>query len=396
MLISLNGLIVFGLLLLIGFIGSALAARTKVIPGITGMIAVGFIAGPSVSGLVTADMLSQSRVFVDIALGLILFQLGLQLDVRDFLRERMAWLSAACECTLTFALVYVGLSWVGVSPLHSALAAAIGVSSSPAVLLLVARELGASGVVTSLSMRLVAFNNVMAFLLYTALLPWVHVDQQASLMTAISAPLMQLAGSAVFGVVLAWILVYLSRWLVPKGGDSFPLVVAMVLLALGASQILELSSLLALLIMGLAVRNVDSPDHLREMQFGRGGELFFLILFVFAGANLHVGHLMHAAIPALMFVLARGVAKSFSVFMVMRLHQQPMVPSAVGGLTLMPMAGMAIGLVQSTQTLYPGFTATLSAIVLGAVAVLETLGPIATEFALKRAGEVDESASVQH
>lgn len=75
---------VVGALLLIGLIGAALANRSGRLPGITGMIFVGFLAGPSVLGLVSPTMLGEARVFVDIALGLILFQLGLLLDARVF------------------------------------------------------------------------------------------------------------------------------------------------------------------------------------------------------------------------------------------------------------------------------------------------------------------------
>ena len=70
--------------------------------------------------------------------------------------------------------------------------------------------------------------------------------------------------------------------------------------------------------------------------------------------------------------------------------------SALTGLTLVPMAGMALGLTQTAHNLYPAFTASLASIILGAIAVLETLGPLATEAALKWSGEVDPEQSVDH
>ncbi len=391
-----NGLLLFGGLLLLGFTGAALAARSRRVPGITGMLAVGFIAGPSVLGLVDRPMLGEARVFVDIALGLILFQLGLLLDVRDFLRQRLVWLSAAAESALTFLLVFAALAAIGVDRLNAGLAAAVAVSSSPAVLLMVVRELNASGPVTALSLKLVAFNNVMAFLLFTALLPILHFEQQAGLLASVGKPLLILGGSAVLGTVLGMLLIQFAQRLLKPGAEPFSLVVAVVLLALGLSKALDLSPLLGLLAMGLAVRNLDSPEHLRDVQFGRGGELFFLILFVFAGANLHVDHLLHALLPALVFVAARFAAKTLAVATVTRLHGFSARNSVLTGFTLLPMAGMAIGLVQSTEALYPEFATTLSALVLGAVAILETIGPVATEFALKQVGEVDADAAVKH
>jgi hypothetical protein len=60
------------------------------------------------------------------------------------------------------------------------------------------------------------------------------------------------------------------------------------------------------------------------------------------------------------------------------------------------MAGMALGLTQTAQNLYPAFTAALASIILGGIAILETLGPIATEAALKWSGEVAPDSPVDH
>jgi hypothetical protein len=51
------------------------------------------------------------------------------------------------------------------------------------------------------------------------------------------------------------------------------------------------------------------------------------------------------------------------------------------------MSALAISMVRGTTELYPEFGAKLGAIVLSAVLILELLGPIAVDFALRRAGE---------
>jgi hypothetical protein len=69
-------------------------------------------------------------------------------------------------------------------------------------------------------------------------------------------------------------------------------------------------------------------------------------------------------------------------------------PASAGYLTLalMPMSGLAVVMVLDTAAMYPSFGGELAAVVLSAVALLEILGPIATQFALKRAGEADPAA----
>jgi hypothetical protein len=56
-------------------------------------------------------------------------------------------------------------------------------------------------------------------------------------------------------------------------------------------------------------------------------------------------------------------------------------------LALLPLSGQAVIMVRDTVLLYPSFGRELAAVVLSAVVVLELIGPIATQLALKRAGE---------
>jgi hypothetical protein len=56
------------------------------------------------------------------------------------------------------------------------------------------------------------------------------------------------------------------------------------------------------------------------------------------------------------------------------------------------MSGLALAMVHGTADLYPEFGARLSAIVLSAVLILELIGPVAVQYALKRAGEARDAA----
>jgi hypothetical protein len=66
-----------------------------------------------------------------------------------------------------------------------------------------------------------------------------------------------------------------------------------------------------------------------------------------------------------------------------------MRPLRAGLLTvaLVPLSGSAVVMVRDTITLYPSFGRELAAVVLSAVVILEVLGPLATQYALRRAGE---------
>jgi Kef-type K+ transport system membrane component KefB len=280
--------------------------------------------------------------------------------------------------------------------MHAGLAAAIGISSSPAVILLVARELDARGVVTERALTLVAINNILAFFAFTALLPFLHYQSQAEWSTILLQPLYRLGMSLVVAYLLFQAALRIAFMIGQRESAQFALLVGVIITAIGAAKALNCSVLLTLLALGLMSRNLDREGRLLEVEFGHGGQIFFVLLFVVAGARLHFGELAAAGGAALAFVGARQAGKWLGVMLLARSSGLTLGQGNLLSLTLAPMAGMAIGLAQSASNMYPEFASTLSAIVLASVAILETVGPIATEFALKKAGEVDGNRQVDH
>ncbi len=390
-----NGFVLFGLLILGGLLGGRIAQRTGFLPRITGFIFMGVMLGPGVSGVISPGMLEGAQVFVDVALGLILFQMGRLLDVELVWRERSLALASGLEALLSFGAVFGVLAYLGFPTVHAGLAAAIGISSSPAVVLLVVKELGARGPITERTLVLVALNNAISFLAFLALLPFVHRAHNATWGPTLLGPLYVLMLSLLIALLLAWALIRLARWLPKDERTQFAMLLGTIIGAVGLAKMLGGSPLLSLLALGILVHNMDSDDDLLPVDFGMGAELFFVILFVVAGARMHLEDVLVAGIPALAFVAARFSGK-FLGLLALRGAGFDAHDASLIGLNLMPMAGMAIGLTQMLTEAYPVFIGTFSAIVFAAIAILETVGPIATEYALKRSGEVAEAAQVEH
>jgi len=130
-----NLLAVFGLLLAFGVLGGLLAARARWLPSITGFMIIGLLVGPSGLGLLSAQALGDARVLVDIALGLILFKLGVTLHPAKAMRDKRLLVTSLAEGLATFAIILALMLFIGSPPVVAVLAAAIAVSSSPAVLI---------------------------------------------------------------------------------------------------------------------------------------------------------------------------------------------------------------------------------------------------------------------
>lgn len=388
--LQVNTLFFFGFLLFCGALGGYLAHRVPWIPSITGFMLVGLLAGPNVLGVFDHDALERARIVVDIALALILYRLGLTLDLRALLHDRALLLVSLAESALTFAAVYGGLYLVGVAPLPAAVIGAIAISSSPAVLIHVAHELGAHGPTTERAEALVALNNVIAFLVFAALMPALYTEAAAPLSTIVGSPLYQLLGSALLGSLLGLALHRVARLTKDAHQYSLALVVGAVAMTLGLALTFRLSALFAPLVLGVVVKSLERQHLLANMAFGPAFELFFVALFVYAGANLHLADLVAFAPLALVFVLTRSAAKWLGVSVTGMLLRWPRAMHRNAGLLLLPMAGMAIGLANTTLAQFPETGALVASVVLAAVAVFETLGPPAVARALRWAGEVHD------
>ena len=385
--IEINTMISFSLLLVAGAMGGYLAHTVRWLPSITGFMIFGYFAGPNGLNILSADALLASRVIIDIALGLILYRLGSSLDIKAVFRNRFLLVATVLESVATLLAVFFVLRYFDVSVLTAAFVAAICTSSSPAVLIHVGHELGAEGQVTDAAMSLVALNNVISFLAFSALLPFAHVAADASWQVIVFQPLYQFLGSFVIAVLIAYGLHYLI--LATRNAKQYrlALVVGATMLALGLAKTLMLSILFAPLALGVIVRSIEHEKLVSSIEFGETFELFFIVLFVFAGANLHIHELVLYAPAAIALVFSRSLSKWLGVFVVAKAFKMPNRQAVSTGLLLVPMAGLAIGLVQTADKLFPQDIAAVSALVLGAVAIFETIGPPIATWAFKYSGD---------
>ncbi len=393
---ALNLLTTFGLLLTVGTLGGLLAKRVAWLPTITGFMAVGLLIGPQGLGLLTYYNLSTAVPLVDIALGLILFKLGTALHPLALVRNRALVITSLVESLVTFGAILALMLWLGTSKVVAVLAASIAVSSSPAVLIHVSHELHARGPTQSAAMAMVALNNMLSFVLYTLALPVALMESSTDLLTVLGLPAYRMFGAMLLGLVVAFVVTRIGVLTQADDGHyRFALVVGAVMVCVGLSSAFNVSSLFASLTLGLASRGMQQRARLAHVPLGGGADLFFIVLFVFAGANLHLKDLWLFWPAALAFVAARVLAKLVSIYACGRVFGYSRRTVVAGGLMLLPMAGLAIGLVQQTVVLVPEVGHEIAAVVLAAVAVFETLGPPVVAFALRYAGEVPAAAELQ-
>ena len=380
-------LVLFGALLVAGLLGGELAQRFASLPRVTGYVLVGFACGPHALGLVEGPLFAGARVFVDLALGLIVFELGHRFDLDWLSRNRWLAVAAVGESVGAFCAIYAGLVYFDYSPLLAACAAAVGTATSPAVVMVVAHELRASGQITERMLLFTAVNCVFAYVALTLLLPFLHLEHAAGGRSAILHPLYLLAGAGLLGFAGSQLLLGIAKWLGKREDRQFILLIALVVLVVGCARALNLPVVVALLVLGMLARNLDYDHALLPLRFGHAGQLLFVVLFVLSGASIDFSGLETVALVTAVFVVVRFLGKAIAILALGRLSGLRAGGAGLLSLSLLPMSGLAVVMVYDTAALYPRFGAELAAVVLSAVALLELIGPLATQFALRRARE---------
>jgi Kef-type K+ transport system membrane component KefB len=379
---------IFGALVIVGLAAGEILRRYAALPRITGYVLAGAAVGPQGLGLVTDNMLFDLRLLIDLSIGLIVFELGFRLDLKWLRMNRWLLVTAIAEALLAFWAIFGALIAFGYRPVLAAMAAAIGTSTSPAVVMLVVHDVRAQGQVTERLLLFTAVNTAFAYVLLTLLLPFLHLEHQASWQQAVFHPLYLLWGSLLAGWAACMLMLRLAAWLGKSEERQFVLMVAMVVVTVGLAHALKLSVSRTLIALGVAARNLDRGYAVVPVHFGHGSQLFFVILFVLVGASLEFSAFtVAAAAPVAAFILLRFAAKALALVALGPLTGIPPASAGLLAIALLPLSGSAVVVVRDTTSLYPEFGKELAAVVLSAVVILELIGPIATQFALRRAGE---------
>ena len=205
--------------------------------------------------------------------------------------------------------------------------------------------------------------------------------------TLLLKPLGEILGSLALGVALGLVLVYVLRFFHSRG-NKLALTIMMVFAAVGLSSMWGLSSLLVCMMLGATMVNLCPQSNVMLEQCDRFTPPLFLLFFVLSGANLDLSVLPTVGMVGVAYVLARALGKSLGGTMGAVVEKcDPNIVKYLG-LTLIPQAGVAIGMARMSMTALPEYGAVINAVVLSGTLIYELTGPVITKIALTRAGEI--------
>ena len=385
--------LMFGVLLVAGMVGGEMARAVR-LPRIIGYVAVGFVMAP-LARLIGLDLLlDEARIFVDLALGLVLFDLGRRMDLQWMKRDWTLAAAGLAESLLTFAAVFATLLVFDFAPVQAGIAAAIAMATSPAVVMLIVQDTKAEGQVTERALNLVALNSLLASIITTILLATAHLEARMDVESALLHPAYLFLGSLGLGGAVASFARVVARSVDKTKDLHFTLIAGIVVATVGLASLLKLSVILSLLAFGLFTRNDARNYDLLNVNLAPASRLLYIVLFVITGASLPLDALATGGVVGLAVAAARFLGKVVGVLAVAPIGG--LRPKQALGLAcaLMPMSTLALMLHHDVVRHFPAFGANLTAAFLSAVIVMEIVGPIMAQWGLTFAGETAPAPQV--
>jgi len=376
-----------GMVILLGLLGGKLSHRIK-IPRVTGYMLVGLVFGPSVMGWISYETLADIHIINDVALGLILFAIGGEVELRHLKSLGRGVINIAlAESFGAFILVFVATLAITSDLRLSILLGAVSMATAPGVTLLVIREYRARGPLTDTLLAVVAINNIICLIIFrvfyasSALLDGEPI---AGVLLAIGK---ELIGSVFIGAVIAALITYWEQK-IDDLSELLLVIVGGLLLGIGAAKTIGISYLMVCLIVGAVTNNLSMMHRLVYAELRQTEMPFYIAFFVLSGASLHLESLATLGLLGIVYLVMRPVGKFLGTWVAAKATDVDPIVSGNLGLTLIPQAGVAIGMVLTVMESNPELGQIMGAVVLSSVIIYEGVGPFLTRMALARAGEV--------
>lgn len=365
------------------------------LPNVTGYLIAGLIAGPYCLKLYNSENLDALSIITNVALGFIAFSIG-----GEFKLSSLKQLGAKIFVITVFEAVGASVLVITVLvlfkfPLTLALVlGAIASATAPAATLMVVRQYKAQGPVTSTLLPVVAIDDAVCLMLFSILssvAKSLESEGGFNLYQTILKPIIEIVLSLVIGFALGIILSIGTKFFKSRA-NRISLVVTAVFLGVGISDKFGLSSLLLCMAIGAALANYSAVSDPVMDGSERWTPPLFMLFFVISGAQFNFSVLKTVGAVGVIYILMRSFGKYFGAMLGCKIAGTEKTVRKYLGITLLPQAGVAIGMAQLSLTVVPEYGEQIRAVVLCATLVYELVGPLLTKLSLQKAGEIQKAA----
>lgn len=414
-------LLAIGVAMFAGLFLSRLTSKFN-LPDVTSYLVAGVLVGPLCLGLLGVDGLGfgsfefveEMSLVSDVALGFIAFSIGSEFRISALRKTgRQATVIAVIQALTATVLVDVALLVLHLFlgdklPVSTCIIlGAIATATAPAATLMVVNQYKAKGPLTDILLPIVALDDAVGLIVFAVSngVARALISGSVNLVSVLVNPLLEIVLSLILGSVLGWIFSLVEKFF-NSNSKRLSLAVAFVILSAGLSKLsfeffngIEIcfSSLLVCMMCGTIFCNLCDFSEEIMHKTERWTAPIYVLFFVISGAELDLRVFSDLAVVGigLMYILSRSAGKILGASASAKFMRcEPSICKYLG-ITLLPQAGVALGMSVTVAAEFGAEGAMMRNIVLFSVLIYELVGPVLTKMALTAAGDIKPKPSTK-
>jgi Kef-type K+ transport system membrane component KefB len=398
--LELDILILIGLTILLGTVGSRLFKKLK-IPQVIAFIVIGFFLSDSVLGILNRQILSSFSFFNIFVLGVTGFLIGGELKKEIFEKYGKQFINILLsEGLLAFLLVTLFVVLIGRLFFENSrftwalglLLGSISAATAPAATTDVLWEYKTRGPLTTTILGIVGLDDGLGLVLFAiaSSITFAITGTGTQAISLVFLHILYDIGSAVGIGIFGGLLLSL---IIKKISDKYGIItfsLGILILVLGISNLLKSDILLAAMTAGIFITNFI-PRKSKEV-FELTNELMpipYILFFTFFGAQLNLKNLtVPIMLIAVVYLIGRTAGKGLGANLGARISKAPITVQKYLPWCLFSQAGVAIGLSILASERFPGeIGSAITVIVTATTFVVQIIGPLTMRIAITKAGE---------
>ena len=385
------------------------------LPAVTGYLIAGILIGPyclgklGVPGLgfpTTADVKALS-LFNDVALGFIAFAIGNEFRLSQ-LRQTgkqatVIGIFQALTATLMVDLMLIGLHYFilgdSISIADAIVLGAIATATAPAATLMVVRQYKAKGELTDLLLPIVALDDAVGLIVFAVSFGIAKAINCGNydMVSILVEPMLEIVFSVLLGFVMGGVFSAAEKYF-KSNSKRLSLSIAFVILTVALSMMkfevggvkIGFSSLLVCMMLGTVFCNVCDFSADMMDKTDKWTSPLYILFFVLSGAELELDVFSNLSVIVigLVYIFARAFGKWMGASISSKCMKcSPSVQKWLG-ITLLPQAGVALGMSVTVAQTLGADGEMIRNIVLFGVLIYELIGPAMTRIALIHSGDI--------
>lgn len=386
------------------------------LPAVTGYLLGGVLIGPYVLGklglegigFTSMEKVEELKVISEIALGFIAFLIGNEFRLSQLKKTGKQALVIGIFQALAATLVvdFVLLIVHFIIPDKLSISAvitlgAIATATAPAATLMVINQYNAKGKLTDILLPVVAIDDAVGLVVFAISLGVAKVIStgEYNLVKIIVEPLVEIIVSLVLGIILGTILTKAENYFKSRS-KRMSVVVTLVIMSVAISMYtftiggitISISSLLLCMMVGTAFCNESEYDFSNNLmeRTNRWSTPLMILFFILSGAELQLDIFTNLTIVliGIAFIIARSIGKYFGSYFSAKAVKCDECVQKYLGITLLPQAGVALGMSIKAQEALGADGNFIKNITLFAILIYELIGPYLTKQSLIKSGDI--------